>query len=59
MLLQDYHHIYYPNTLPLRPPYSGDPSKFLDASRREQYILSMVAESTFEPNFSVSISLKF
>nr|TKR97344.1 hypothetical protein D5086_0000214020 [Populus alba] len=25
----DYRHIYYPNTLPLRPPYSGDP-KLLD-----------------------------
>lgn len=33
MLLQDYQNTYYPSTLPLRRPHSGDPGMLLDASR--------------------------
>ncbi|XP_007038339.2 PREDICTED: uncharacterized protein LOC18605330 isoform X1 [Theobroma cacao] len=38
--LQDYHHTYYPITLPLRRPYSGDPelldqAEFVEAARKE------------------------
>lgn len=28
---QDFHHSYYPTTLPLRMPYSGNPGMLLDA----------------------------
>lgn len=38
---QDYEHTYYPTSLPLRPPYSGDPgmaSHYLDPSERMEQV---------------------
>ncbi|KAJ6388905.1 hypothetical protein OIU77_027286 [Salix suchowensis] len=45
----DYHHIYYPNTLPLRPPYSGDPKLLDEAEFGEEARNLEYDETTINP----------
>ncbi|KAG5249153.1 DNA-directed RNA polymerase III [Salix suchowensis] len=45
----EYHHIYYPNTLPLRPPYSGDPKLLDEAEFGEEARNLEYDETTINP----------